>query len=141
MLLRDEVLRMMSRPADEAQSVTAYPGGWRPVRYEQRCSERRALLEVDLQRAIEACRGLPNVVRLLVFGSFARGEVSPWSDLDLLVVADGDAVCAVDALNAIGLFGDVLGMSGRDSSQRLARTAFGQTILAEGIGVYARSAG
>lgn len=118
-----------------------YPGGWRPIPYRERCKERRALLEGALRIAVETCRQRPEVERLIVFGSFARDEVSPWSDLDLLVVADDDAVAAVTALYAAGTLGDVLGMRAADASARLEATALGQTILAEGIEVYARSTG
>jgi predicted nucleotidyltransferase len=117
-----------------------YPGGWRPVPYRERCRERRERLRDALATAIEACRLRPEVRQLIVFGSYVRDEVSPWSDLDLLVIADGDAAPAVDALHAAGTLGDVLGMTAAAAMERLAATPLGRTILEEGRVAYARSA-
>jgi predicted nucleotidyltransferase len=114
-----------------------YPGGWRPIPYAERCRERRVELQRALDRAIETCRRRAEVLRLLVFGSFARDEVSPWSDLDLLVMTEGDASGAVQALYEAGTLGDVLGMSAADAEARLGVTPLGRTILAEAIEVYA----
>lgn len=80
-----------------AEDPFAYPGGWLPIRYEQRCRERRALLDQALSVAV--ARERSDIVRLIVFGSYARGSISAWSDLDLLVVSDDDSVAAVDAIN------------------------------------------
>lgn len=115
-----------------------YPGGWKPIRYEQRCLDRRTLLAGALARAVETAGARADVVRVIVFGSYARGSVSAWSDLDLLVVADDDAIGAVDAINAAARYGDVLGMRAADAEARLAATPLGRTIVREGIVVYAR---
>lgn len=121
-----------------AEDPFAYPGGWLPIRYEQRCRERRALLDQALSVAV--ARERSDIVRLIVFGSYARGSTSAWSDLDLLVVSDDDSVAAVDAINAAARYGDVLGMRAQDAQARLAATPLGRTIAGEGIVVYARHA-
>lgn len=119
----------------------AYPGGWLPIRYEQRCRERRALLDEALSAAVAVASERADVVRLIVFGSYARGAISAWSDLDLLVIADDDAAPAVDAINAAARYGDVLGMRAADARVRLGVTPLGRTIECEGIVIYARHAG
>lgn len=110
-------------------------------RYEQRSRDRRRLLDEALSTAVAVARERADVVRLIVFGSYARGAISARSDLDLLVVADDDAVGAVDAINAAARYGDVLGMHARDADARLAATPLGRTIAGEGIEVFARHAG
>jgi predicted nucleotidyltransferase len=118
--------------------LAAFPGGWEPLLYEERCRRRRALLSEALADAIDVCRSRDDVARLLVFGSYARDAVSPWSDLDLLVVADGDVRGAVAAIYARGALGDVIGVEADDWRERLRRNPFGETILAESSEVYAR---
>lgn len=122
-------------------STTTYPGGWKPIRYEVRCRERRVLLDAALERAVAICRARHEIERLVVFGSYAREAISAWSDLDLLVVVDDDAVAITDALNAAARYADVLGMLSRDADLRLTATPLGRTILREGRIVYARPTG
>lgn len=47
----------------------------------------RSLLK-ELRRRLEALYG-PRLVRLVLFGSQARGEAEPGSDIDVLVVLEG----------------------------------------------------
>jgi predicted nucleotidyltransferase len=116
-----------------------YPGGWLPVRYGERCRRRKALLSEALKDAIDACRANPDVTLLIVFGSYARDEVSPWSDLDLLVVSEGNVRDAVAAIYACGALGEVIGAGAQNWKERLQRNPLGETILREGVQVYARS--
>ena len=44
---------------------------------------------------LSKCRGLP-IVSILTYGSFARGDYKPNSDIDLLVVVDSLRYCAKD---------------------------------------------
>ena len=69
-----------------------------------------------------------------------RDEVSAWSDLDLLVIADDDAASATDAINAAATYGDVLGMRAADGDARLEQAPLGRMILRESRIVYARPA-
>jgi predicted nucleotidyltransferase len=125
---------------DEARRAKVrYPGGWLPIRYEERCRRRKALLTDALHDAIDACRAKPDVTLLIVFGSYARDAVSPWSDLDLLVVSEGNVRDAIAAIYASGALGEVLGAGAQDWKERLQRNPFGETILHEGVQVYARS--
>ena len=118
-----------------------YPGGWKPIRYEQRCADRRLLLTAALATAIDVCRKRSDIARLLVFGSYARDAVTPWSDLDLAVIADGDPTAAVAAMYAAGTLGDVIGVCADRWRERLQRNPFGETILREATEVYARPEG
>lgn len=50
--------------------------------------ERRALLEQELDRIVAQLRAL-GARKIILFGSVAEGKVSPFSDLDLIVVMPG----------------------------------------------------
>ncbi len=63
-------------------------------------------LDARLARAAERCASLPGVVAVVLFGSVARGEATPWSDVDLGVFSRGpisldDRVAALTDLHAI----------------------------------------
>jgi predicted nucleotidyltransferase len=51
-------------------------------------SERLQSLLAELRRRFETLYG-PRLVRLLLFGSQARGDAEPGSDIDVLVVLEG----------------------------------------------------
>lgn len=51
---------------------------------------RRALLQKELTRFIRVVREKIQPRQILVYGSFAHGNLGEWSDLDLVVVADTD---------------------------------------------------
>ena len=51
-------------------------------------SERLQSLLAELRRRFEALYG-PRLVRLMLFGSQARGDAEPGSDIDVLVVLEG----------------------------------------------------
>jgi predicted nucleotidyltransferase len=51
-------------------------------------SERLQNLLAELRRRLEALYG-PRLVRLMLFGSQARGDVEPGSDIDVRVVLEG----------------------------------------------------
>ena len=51
-------------------------------------SERLQNLLAELRRRFEALYG-PRLVRMMLFGSHARGDAEPGSDIDVLVVLEG----------------------------------------------------
>jgi len=53
-----------------------------------RVSEQLHNLLADLRKRLEALYG-PRLVRLVLFGSQARGDAEPGSDIDVLVVLEG----------------------------------------------------
>jgi predicted nucleotidyltransferase len=108
--------------------------------YPERCFQRSRELDVRLDQLIAVCRSLPDVRRLIVFGSYARERVSPWSDLDVLVVRDGGPPDLVDDIYRLSGGGDIVGIRSSDFPKRLMATPFGRTILEQGREVYARGA-
>jgi len=56
---------------------------------DNRLQERRALLEQELKRFVSRLREA-GAQLVILFGSTARGEIGPWSDLDIIVVLDSD---------------------------------------------------
>ena len=107
-----------------------------------RAAARRALLERGIERFVAICSERPDVRAVYVFGSYARGEVRPRSDLDLLVVRETD-VRRIDrdldlrlAFDVpIGI--DVIVVTPQEYAHRLPATGMGRTILAEAKRVYA----
>jgi len=57
--------------------------------WQEQRSRRQALLERELERIVRVLRGLEAQL-IVLFGSAARGEVTVWSDLDLIVVLNSD---------------------------------------------------
>ena len=109
--------------------------------YRERCAERRAELARALEQIVAYAAVTPDIEYVIVFGSYARGRTSPWSDLDLVVVRDaGPADLVDDIYRACGVPGDVIGVRTGDYPERLRDTPFGRTVLAEGRSCYARPA-
>ena len=107
--------------------------------YRERCAERRAELELALERIVAYAAATPDIASVIVFGSFARDRTSPWSDLDLVVVRDAGPTDLVDDIyRACGVPGDVIGVRTGDFPERLKATPFGLSVLAEGRSAYAR---
>jgi predicted nucleotidyltransferase len=100
---------------------------------------RRRDLDAALARLVQTCHGFPDVQRVIVFGSYARDRISPWSDLDVLVVRDAGPPDLVDDLYRASSGGDIIGIRSPDFPARLMATPFGRTILAQGREVYARA--
>ena len=67
---------------------------------EARRAQWAARVEAEMDRQIAILRGCPDVRRVIVFGSAARGAVRCRSDLDLLVVQE-TALRYVDRLEAL----------------------------------------
>jgi predicted nucleotidyltransferase len=66
-----------------------------------------------IQEAGQALKGNPQVRQVLLFGSKARGESLPQSDIDLLILADGPVISGLrrevsDCLARINLAYDVV---------------------------------
>lgn len=52
---------------------------------------RRNILMDELERVRQYCRMEPSIRQILVFGSYATGDVHEWSDLDLVIIQDTEA--------------------------------------------------
>lgn len=135
---------MREKDGDREHEET-WPGGWLPTPYAVRCRQRQADLASRLARFIQHCGELPDISNIIVFGSYARNAISPWSDIDILVVrdapADARSIDLVDDLYRAGIIaGDIIAIPTSRYPEGLEATPFGRTILSEGIRVYARPA-
>ena len=48
--------------------------------------DRQRLLERELRRFLGLLTAIPDLDRVIVFGSMAVGPIHPWSDIDLVIV-------------------------------------------------------
>lgn len=55
---------------------------------DEQTSERRALLEAELARYVQALLEHYAPQRILLFGSLASGELREWSDIDLVIIKE-----------------------------------------------------
>ena len=103
------------------------------------------MLEDDpiLQRFIRSVRDLrPQIRKIVLFGSRARGEELPWSDYDLLVLVErreqplvdkiDDAVVEIQADTGCDLSLKIISQTEWDR-RREANSSFVANILREGI--------
>ena len=112
------------------------------IRRSERVRERIAVLEAALSRFVEVSQACPGVRAVYVYGSMARGEVGPRSDLDVLVVRDTGMRRADRDLDLRKAFDhpvpiDVLVVTPQEFAERLPSTGYGRTILREAKLVYA----
>ena len=68
--------------------------------------EHLAPILADLRRRLEALYG-PRLVRLVLFGSQARGDAEPGSDIDVLVVLEGPVNASEEIERAGNIVADV----------------------------------
>jgi predicted nucleotidyltransferase len=66
--------------------------------------------DARLARAGERCARLPGFVAAVVYGSVARGEATPWSDVDIAVLCRDELPIEARA----DLMGDLAALFGRD---------------------------
>ncbi len=103
----------------------------------------RARLEAEIQRLVDQLVRM-GAVRVVLFGSLARGEISLFSDIDLIVLFEEDVPAReltrrvyqrLDAREAV----DVLAY-GPTSFKRMRYHPFLRRALAEGKVLYERAA-
>lgn len=89
-ILRRDLDRLLGGAGWIAETAPAYNAVARPRENTGSARARRALLQSELKRFIRivAERFRPRLI--LVYGSFVRGGVKEWSDLDLVVVTETD---------------------------------------------------
>jgi predicted nucleotidyltransferase len=101
----------------------------------------RARLEQETQRLVEQLRAM-GANRVILFGSLARGQISLFSDIDLLVVFDGERPAReltrwvyqnIHSREAV----DILAYS-QKSLQEISKRPFIQRVLNEGKTLYER---
>jgi len=105
-------------------------------------SKDRQRLLTETQRIVEQMKSL-GAVKVILFGSLARQEISLFSDIDLLVLFDGDRSSRdlgrwlyqnLDADEAV----DILAYNTR-SFDRIRQRPFMRHILSEGKVLYEKS--
>lgn len=111
-------------------------------RYDVRIRERAALLKQELARLVAVCQEKRDIRAVYVFGSIARGEIGPTSDLDVLVIRDtaeryydrGDDLRR-ELCPRVRL--DLLVLTDNEYRLILPTTSFGMTILRTAQLIYA----
>jgi predicted nucleotidyltransferase len=106
---------------------------------------RAQLLRQELARFIEIITQQMQPERIILFGSFATGQVSEWSDLDLVVIAETDLPfyqrikrILYSVRPQVGM--DVLVYTPTEWAEMSSRRSFAQEeILHKGQVVYARA--
>jgi len=106
----------------------------------QRRREYAQALEESLRRAIEVLSGIPEVERVILFGSYARGRRDLLTDLDLLVVMRTglpflERQKFLYSLLPLGVDADILCYTPEEVEGAKDRPFF-RRILQEGIVVY-----
>ncbi len=112
------------------------------VLYDDRCRERRRLLDRALARVVAVCAAHRDVRAAYVFGSYAREAVGPRSDLDVLVVREtplGIVERVADLAWELRGPGHVelVVVTPQEYATTFARSGFGRTVLAEAKAIYA----
>ncbi len=76
-----------------------YPSWWK-----DRSKERKARIDAALERLCVRLSTIDSVQSALVFGSYARGEIDPQSDVDLIVIQE---TTLSQGLRAADLYGQL----------------------------------
>ena len=77
----------MTQPEEHQRRADAADALWRELvrRGDRQGSAGRVMLEIPRQALGKWAAGKPTIKALYVFGSYARGEARPTSDLDLAI--------------------------------------------------------
>jgi len=67
----------------------------------QAIEKRRDALEAELERIREYAHMEPSIRQILVFGSYATGEVHEWSDLNLVIIQETEAPFLDRSMNLV----------------------------------------
>ena len=95
----------------------------------------------ELREKLAVPRGDPVIRKIILFGSFARGDESKRSDMDLVVIMDTDLrfFDRVDLCNALyGIFDtglDILPYTATEFS-KISHRPFIKNIIDEGVVIY-----
>lgn len=112
---------------------------------EQRRAQHRQALKQGLEQAVARLSRLPEVERVILFGSYRRGRRDLFTDLDLLVVIDSadNPVTRTARLyrhlgGAIKVDFDLVTFSPQEFKQN-QKSSFLKRVLGEGEIIYERS--
>ena len=136
----------LSPPVPPFLDCTARAPGWeaRTTTASSVAAQRHTALAQELDRLVRVLAA-DGALRVIVYGSFARGDVGPASDLDLLVVVPPDGATFVERLGRLYavtrpvLPCDMLAYTEDELAALAAGTELVAGALQEGRVVYARS--
>ncbi|MHB8139745.1 MAG: nucleotidyltransferase domain-containing protein [Vulcanimicrobiaceae bacterium] len=116
-----------------------YPQWWH-----RRARERRLALDATVAAVCAACALDAGIVRVLAFGSYARQEVAPTSDLDLIVIAEsslpqGERTAQLYMRLPPGVPIDAIVYTPEEFERLRATRSFVAQAVAEGRWIYARA--
>jgi predicted nucleotidyltransferase len=90
----------------------------------------RDYISRQLDKAVDTLRADPNVLKVVLFGSFAEGRAAPGSDIDVLIVLQSDPRRFIeriqhylDAFADIGIAADVFPYTMRELDNPLVQRA------------------
>ena len=114
------------------------------ISLERRRQRHRERLAEAVKRIVDILAELPQVQQIILFGSYSRGQVDLFTDLDLLVVMDTQEDLLTRTVRLYRLLGGKIGIDldllvYTPQELKEARSGFLQAILQEGKVIYARS--
>jgi len=65
----------------------------------------RKTIEVTLKQYIKKIQDVVKPQQVILYGSFARGEASEWSDIDVMVIADYNKKRELELMNRLSMIG------------------------------------
>lgn len=65
----------------------------------------RKTIEVTLKKYVKKINTVVNPRKVILYGSFARGTATEWSDIDLLVIADFNKKNEFELMNKLSYIG------------------------------------
>ncbi len=114
------------------------------ISLERRRQRHRERLAEAVKRIVNILAELPQVQQIILFGSYSRGQVDLFTDLDLLVVMDTQEDLLTRTVRLYRLLGGKIGIDldllvYTPQELKEARSGFLRAILQEGKVIYARS--
>lgn len=106
----------------------------RPGWWHERSRQRRALLDAAVVRLHAALKSYPGFRNALVFGSYARGNVGPTSDLDVLAIVESKErqsrreLLLRERIGAIGVHYDLVALTPAQFERMRERSFFLQAL-------------
>jgi predicted nucleotidyltransferase len=106
----------------------------------ERKEQRRQALERNLPRVVQQLKAL-GALKLILFGSFARGDTGGWSDLDIIAImpcslTSHEWTKRIYAEVERGIACDILAYSETDWQEMLPTSSFLRRALKEGKVLY-----
>ena len=106
----------------------------------ERKEKRRSTLEQNLLRVVEQLKAL-GALKVILFGSFVRGNTGPWSDLDIIAIMPS-SLSSQEWMRKIyaeverGIACDILTYNERDLQEMLPTSSLLRHALKEGKVIY-----